>query len=189
MVEPSALLRACAGIPSAELRRLSMQASATVWSAEDWYDTFVGCQEITHVLAYYTLAGSLLDALELTIDSGTDDDDDVSSSSSEGNGVPLFQELVSLTLVGVDFMRANETASITLFDTMELRQTSPLCVTTLDRIELRACTVDEDDVDSLRTFASVVVWDSVTDVHSWQHDLWMEHLDEERDDDEDDEAE
>ena len=103
--------------------------------------------------------------------------------------MPLFQELVSLTLVGTDFVRANETASITLFDTMELRQTSPLCVTTLDRIELRACTVDEDDVDSLRTFASVVVWDSVTDVHSWQHDLWMDHLDEERDDNDDDEAE
>ena len=51
------------------------------------------------------------------------------------------------------------------------------------------CTVEEDDVDSLRTFASVVVWDSVTDVHSWQHDLWMEHLDEERDDDKDDETE
>ena len=113
-----------------------MQASATVWSAEDWYDTFVGCQEITHVLAYYTLAESLLDALELTIDSGTDDDDDddVSSSSSEGNGVPFFRELVSLTLVGVDFMRANETASITLFNAMELRQTSPSCVTTLDRL-------------------------------------------------------
>ena len=187
-VERSALLRACAGIPGAELRAISMRANATVWSPEDWYDTFVGCQEITHVLAYDTLAESLLEALGLTTGSGTDDDD-ASSSNSEGNGVPLFQELVSLTLVGVDFMRANETASITLFDTMELRQSSPLCVTTLDRIELRACTVDEDDVDSLRTFASVVVWDSVTDVHSWQHDLWMDHLDEERDDDEDDEAE
>ena len=71
--------------------------------------------------------------------------------------MPLFQELVSLTLVGVDFMRANETASITLFDTMELSLTSPLCVTTLNHIELHACTVDEDDVDSLRTFASVVM--------------------------------
>ena len=114
-------------------------------------DTFLGFQEITHVLAYDILAENLLDALGLNTSSGTDDDDDVNSSSSEGNGVPLFQELVSLTLVGVDFMRANEIASSTLFDMMELRQTSPLRVTTLDRIELRACTVDEDDVDSLRS--------------------------------------
>jgi hypothetical protein len=165
-----------------------MRPSATVWSADDWYDTFVRFQEITHVLAYDTLAESLLDALGLTTGSGADDDD-ANSSSSEGNGVPLFQELVSLTLVGVGFMRANETASITQFDTMELRQTSPLCVTTLDRIELRACTVEEDDVDSLRTFTYVVVWDSVTDVHSWQYDPWTDHLDEERDDDDDNEAE
>ena len=49
-VERSALLRAWPGIPRAELRALSMRARATVWSPEDWYDTFVGCQEITHVL-------------------------------------------------------------------------------------------------------------------------------------------
>ena len=150
-VERSALLRACAGIPGAELRALSMQASATVWSAEDWYDRFAAFQEITHVLAYDTLAESLLDALRLNTSSGTDGNDDANNSSSEGNYVPLFQELVSLTLVGVNFVCANKTASITLFDTMELRQTSPLCVTTLDRIELRACTVEEDDVDFLRT--------------------------------------
>ena len=193
-VERSALLRACAGIPVAELRALSMRASATVWSADDWYDTFVGCPEITHVLAYDTLAESLLDALGLTTsssaDTDTDDyDDDGNSASSEANGVPLFQELVSLTLVGVDFVRASETASITLFDTMEWRQASPLCVTTLDRIELRVCTVEEDDVDALRTFASVVVWDSVTDAHSWPNDPWMDQVDEERDDDDDDEVE
>ena len=145
-VERSAFLRACAGIPSAELRVLGMRARATVWSAEDWYDRFAVCQEITHVLAYDTLAESLLDALGLDTSSGTDDNDTANSSSSEGNSVPLFQELESLTLVGVDFVRAKETASITLFDTMELRQTSLLCVTTLDRIELRACTVDEDVV-------------------------------------------
>ena len=108
--------------------------SSKVWSPEDWYNTFVGCQEITHVLAYDTLTESLLEALGPTTGSGADDDDDVSSSSSEGNGVPFSRELVSLTLVGVDFMRANETASITLFDTNELRQTSPSCVTTLDRL-------------------------------------------------------
>ena len=49
----------------------------------------------------------------------------------------------------------------------------------------RGCCV----ADSLTTLASVVVWYSVTDVHSWQHDLWVDHLDEERDDDENDEAE
>ena len=126
-VERSALLWACAGIPRAELHALSMKASATGWSTEDWYDTFVGCQEITHVLAYDTLAESLLDALGLSAGSGTDDGANSSKQrlASERNCVPLFQELVSLTLVGVDFVRANETASITLFDTMELRLTSP----------------------------------------------------------------
>ena len=69
-------------------------------------------------------------------------------------------------LVEVDFMHANGTASITLFDAMKLRQTSPLYVTTLVRIGLRACTIEDADVDSLRTFASVIVWDSVTNVHS-----------------------
>jgi hypothetical protein len=48
-----------------------------------------------------------------------------------------------LTLVGVDFMHANKTVSIMLFDMMELRQTNPLCVTALDPIELRACTIEE----------------------------------------------
>ncbi|KAF8263588.1 hypothetical protein EI94DRAFT_571660 [Lactarius quietus] len=174
-----------------------MRARDTVWTADDWYDTFVGCPEITHVLAYDALAESLLDALWRTTGSDTDtdtdtdddDDDDDNSASSEGSGVPLFQELVSLTLVGVDFMRANETASVTLFDAMEWRQTSPLCVTTLDRIELRACTVEEEDVDALRVFASVVVWDSTTDAHSWPNEPWMDQVDEERDEDDEDEAE
>ena len=193
-VERTALLRACGGIPIAELRSLSMRASATVWSADDWYDTFVGCSEITHVLAYDALAESLLEALALTTGSGSDtdtedDDDDDNSASSEGNGVPLFQELVSLTLVGLDFVRANETAAITLFDTMEWRQASPLCVTTLDRIELRMCTVEEEDIDALRPFASVVVWDSINDALSWPNEPWMDQVDEERDDEDDDEAE
>ncbi|KAN0127159.1 hypothetical protein V8E53_015029 [Lactarius tabidus] len=191
-VERSVLLRACAGIPVAELRALSMRASATVWSADDWYDTFVGCSEITHVSAHDALAESLLDALALTNGSGSDTDtdgDDDNSASSEGNGVPLFQELVSLTLVGVDFVRANETASITLFDTMEWRQASPLCVTTLDRIELRVCTVEEEDVDSLRPFASVVVWDSITDAHSWPNEPWMDQVEQESGNDDDDEVE
>ena len=193
-VERTALLRACGGIPIAELRSLSMRANATVWSADDWYDTFVGCSEITHVLAYDALAESLLEALALTTGSGSDtdtedDDDDDNSASSEGNGVPLFQELVSLTLVGLDFVRANETAAITLFDTMEWRQASPLCVTTLDRIELRMCTVEEEDIDALRPFASVVVWDSINDALSWPNEPWMDQVDEERDDEDDDEAE
>ena len=73
-----------------------MRASATVCFAEDWYDTFVGFQEITHVITYDTLAESLLNTLGLTsTGSDTDDDDEV---KQRGNGVPLFQELVSLTV-------------------------------------------------------------------------------------------
>ncbi|KAH9170440.1 hypothetical protein EDB89DRAFT_1306448 [Lactarius sanguifluus] len=185
-VEHSALLRACAGIPVAELRALSLRASAAVWSAGDWYNTFVNCPEITHVLAYDTLAESLLNALgpssgisnDTGIHTDTDEDDDYvnnggdnDDSDSDSNGdndnvnndvnvndnnenddndsAPLFQELVSLTLVGIDFMRRSETALNALFDTMDWRQASPLCVTTLDRIELRACTIEEDEVDCL----------------------------------------
>ncbi|KAH8981137.1 hypothetical protein EDB92DRAFT_2107027 [Lactarius akahatsu] len=150
-VERSALLRACAGIPFAELRALSLRASAAVWSAGDWYKTFVNCPEITHVLAYDALA-----------------------------------ELVSLTLVGIDFMRGSETALNALFDTMDWRQASPLCVTTLDRIELRACTIEDDKVDCLKEFASVVVWDPNTDADSWLNDPWMILAEEERDDDDED---
>ena len=57
----------------------------------------MGFQEIMHVLAYNTLAESLLDALGLTTGSGTNDNN-ANSSSSEGNGVPLFQELILLTV-------------------------------------------------------------------------------------------
>ena len=207
-VERHALLRACAGVPIAELRALSLRASAAVWSADDWYNTFVDCREITHVLAYDALAESLLDALGLSTGTGTgtgtdinddddnhnnddhynDDDHDGDGDDSAGrdsDGVPLFQELVSLTLVGVDFVRANEMALNALFDAMEWRQASPLCVTTLDRIELRACTIEEEEVDLLRKFASVIVWDPIADADSWLNDPWMV-LDEERDDDDDD---
>ena len=85
------------GIPCADLPALSIQVIATLWSAEDWCDMFMGFQEITHVLAYNTLAESLLNALRLTTGSGTDDDN-TNSSSSEGNGMPPFQELISLTV-------------------------------------------------------------------------------------------
>ncbi|KAH9048661.1 hypothetical protein EDB83DRAFT_2676924 [Lactarius deliciosus] len=224
-VERSALLRACAGIPVAELRALSLRASAVVWSAGDWYNTFVNCPEITHVLAYDTLAESLLNALGPSSGIGTDtgihtdtdedddydnnggdnDDSDSDSNGDNGNGnvdngvnvddnnenddndsAPLFQELVSLTLVGIDFMRRSETALNALFDTMDWRQASPLCVTTLDRIELRACTIEDDEVDCLKEFASVVVWDPSTDADSWLNDPWMILAEEERDDDDED---
>ena len=222
-MERRALLRACAGVPVAELRAIGLRASAAVWSANDWYDTFVNCPEITHVLAHGALSESLLDALGPFAGTGTgivtvtvtdsvtntftdtttdtdsvtetdtesvtvtdtddEDDDDYNSASNESHGVPLFQELVSLTLVGVDFVDVNETALSTLLDTMEWRQASPLCVTTLDRIELRACTIEEDEVDPLRAFASVVVWDSITD---GPDDPLMGWVGEERDDDDDD---
>ncbi|KAH9038168.1 hypothetical protein EDB85DRAFT_2287595 [Lactarius pseudohatsudake] len=222
-VDRSALVRACAGIPVAELRALSLRASAAVWSARDWYNTFVNCPEITHVLAYDTLAESLLNALgpssgistDTGIDIDTDEDDDYDNNGgddddgdSDSNGdnvdvnndvndndnnenddnhsVPLCQELVSLTLVGVDFMRGSETALNALFDTMDWRQASPLCVTTLDRIELRACTIEDDEVDCLKEFASVVVWDPNTDAESWLNDPWMILAEEERDDDDED---
>lgn len=195
-MERGALLRAWAGIPVAELRALSLRASAAVWSADDWYHTFVDCLEITHVLAHGAPAESLLDAIgryadadagidtdNATVtatDTDTNDDDD----DDERYGVPLFQELVSLTLVGVDFVRANEMALSALEVAMESRQASPLCTTTLDRIELRACSIEEEEVDYLRAFASVVVWDAITDAY-WQNDPWMGWVDEERDDDDD----
>ncbi|KAH9052533.1 hypothetical protein EDB87DRAFT_1835844 [Lactarius vividus] len=218
-VERSALLRACAGIPVAELRALSLRASTAVWSAGDWYDTFVNCPEITHVLAYDALGESLLNALGPTsgishdtginIDVDTDEDDDYDNnggddddSNSNGDNInandndnnenndndsaPLFQELVSLTLVGIDFMRGSETALDALFVAMDWRQASPLCVTILDRIELRACTIEDEEVDRLKEFASVVVWDPDTDADSWLNDPWMILAEEERDDDDED---
>ena len=209
-MERNSLLRACENIPVAELRALGLRASAAVWSADDWYDTFVDCPEVTHVLTHGAPAESLFDALGMFTGTGTgintttttdtvtdtftytDTDTDTvtdtdydDSTSSESSSMPLFQELVSLTLVGVDFVPENETALNALFDTMERRQASPLCVTTLDRIELRACTVEEEVIDSLRAFASVVVWDSITDAHGWLDDPWMGWADEERDDDDD----
>jgi len=33
------------------------------------------------------------------------------------------------------------------------------------------------------------VWDSITDAHSWPNEPWMDQVDEERDDEDDDEAE
>jgi len=101
--------------------------------------------------------------------------------SSEGSGsgagagagddvsAPLFPELVSLTLTGVNFMRAADGAWLTMSSAMMKRQASPACVTILDRIELRGCTVAEWMVDSLNEFTAVVVWDSVTDPDNWMH--------------------
>ena len=170
-MERRALLRACAEVPIADLRALSLRADAAVWSTRDWRATFVGCPEITHVLAFDVPAESLLEALRppslpaapLPNDNNNDNDND------ENSTVPLFQELVSLTLVGVNFVRAQEEAWFTLAGTLVQRQKSPACVTILDRVELRGCTVAEDAIDSLKEFAAVVVWDSVTDPNSWIH--------------------
>ncbi|KAH9048659.1 hypothetical protein EDB83DRAFT_2553537 [Lactarius deliciosus] len=140
--------------------------AAAVWSAGDWYNTFVNCPEIAHVLAYDTLAESLLNALGpssgIGNDTGVDIDDydnnggDDDDSDSDNNGdndndsnnnenddndiAPLFQELpvASLTLVGIDFIE-------------------PLMRDYAGRIELRACTIEDDEVDCLKEFASVIM--------------------------------
>ncbi|KAH9052531.1 hypothetical protein EDB87DRAFT_1692243 [Lactarius vividus] len=129
----AALLRACADIPVAELRALSLRTSTTVWSAGDWYSTGI--------------------STDTGIDIDTDEDNN-DVRDNDNDSAPLFQELVSLTLVGIDFMRGSETALNALFRAMDWRQASPSCVTTLDRIELRACTIEEDEVDCLKEFAS-----------------------------------
>jgi len=163
-MERRALLRACAGVPIAQLRALSLRPSNAVWSAHDWYDTFVDCSEITHVLAHDALAESLIEALRLsTGPPGIDDDDDDEIISSDRDGLPLFQELVSLSLVGVDFGAADEWMRKRLCNSMKRRQANPLCVTLLDHLELRACTVKEEWVDALGDFACIVVWDRITD--------------------------
>jgi len=173
---PGALLEACTGIPTAELCALSLRARSAVWSPNDWYDVFVDCLEITHVLAYAALAESFIDEPILSPghspDTGTDyndnvnvdndnhnendsdggddsdinddegdhnDNEDGDSRNSDRDGPPLFQKLVSLTLVGVDLLRSNEWGTSALYDAVEWRQAQPLlCATTLDRIELRA---------------------------------------------------
>ncbi|KAH9035678.1 hypothetical protein EDB84DRAFT_1484778 [Lactarius hengduanensis] len=154
-MEQRALLRACACVPLADLRALSLRADAAVWSARDWRATFTACPEVTHVMASDVPAESLLEAL--------------SPPADGGSSAPLFPELVSLTLVGVNFVRAEEEAWSTLASALVQRQKSPACVTILDRVELRACTVAEDTIDSLKEFAAVVVWDSVMDPNSWIH--------------------
>jgi hypothetical protein len=82
---------------------------------------------------------------------------------------PLFPELVSLTLLGVNFVRANKAAWQTFSSAMTKRQASPACVTILDRIEFRGCTVAEWMVDGLNEYTAVVVWDSVSDPDNWMH--------------------
>lgn len=199
-LERRALRRACAGVPLDELRAVSVCAEAAVWSAREWYDTFVGSVEITHVAALESPGGSVLDALKPpsapspiststtseTNNNSTNNDnnnnngtgnDDQSSNGSNGEGdarrpptpPPLFPELVSLTLAGVNFVRAGEGAWQTLLGALTARQASPSCVTILDRVELRGCTVADSMVDGLNEFAAVVVWDSVTDPDNWMH--------------------
>ncbi len=161
-MERRALLRACTCVPLADLRALCVRADAAVWSVRDWRATFTACPEITHVLASDVPAESLLEALSPPPTARPDDDD-------ASDCAPLFQELVSLTLVGVNFVRAEEEAWFTLAGALVQRQKSPACVTILDRIELRTCTVAEDAIDSLKEFAAIVVWDSITDPSSWIH--------------------
>ena len=234
-MERRALRRACAGMPLDELRALSIRAEAAVWDAHDWYDTFVGSVEITHVAGLETPGESVLDALKLPLDTDVGSGSDTSSSGngtgSNGTGggesgggdppppqsplqpspqppppppppppsssppqqqqqqqPPLFPELVSLTLVGVNFVRANKGAWLALSGAMTKRQASPACVTILDRIEFRGCTVAEWMVDGLNEYTAVVVWDSVSDPDNWMHvprDV-EGAADEDEDDDDDD---
>ena len=202
-MERRAIHRACAFVPLEELRALSVRTEAAVWGAQDWYDTFVGSVEITHVAALETPGESVLDALKLpttatattttttstnarastnTTSTSTNTSDNEGSrggsEEDEGGGggsgppppsPPLFPELVSLTLAGVNFVRASEAVWSTMSAAMAQRQASPACVTILDRIELRGCTVSEWMVDGLNEFTAVVVWDSVTDPDNWMH--------------------
>jgi len=201
-LERRALRRACAGVPLDELRAVSVCAEAAVWNTRDWYDTFVGSVEITHVAALESPGESVFDALkppsapspistststststtsEINHNSSSDDNNDNqgSSGSSSSNSEtdarrpptppPLFPELVSLTLAGVNFVRASEGAWQTLLSALTARQASPSCVTILDRVELRGCTVADCMADGLNEFAAVVVWDSVTDPDNWMH--------------------
>ena len=108
---------------------------------------------------------------------------------------PLFPELVSLTLVGVNFVRASKASWLTFSSAMTKRQASPACVTILDRIEFRGCTVAEWMVEGLNEYTAVVVWDSVSDPDNWMHvprdveGAADEDDDEDEDEDEDDEDE
>ena len=179
-MERRALRRACAGVPLDELRALSVCAEAAVWGANDWYELFVGSVEITHVSALEAPGGSVLDALKLPSPSPVSPSTENTGSSSSGGGgggsgsgdagPPLFPELVSLTLAGVNFVRSNEAAWKTFLSAMAKRQASPGCVTILDRVELRGCNVAESMIDRLNEFAAAVVWDSVTDPdNNWMH--------------------
>ena len=76
---------------------------------------------------------------------------------------------MSLTLAGVNFVRASKAAWLTFSGAMTKRQASPACVTILDRIEFRGCTVAEWMVDGLNEYTAVVVWDSVSDPDNWMH--------------------
>jgi hypothetical protein len=174
-MERRALRRACAGVPLDELRALSVYAEAAVWGANDWYEMFVESVEITHVSALEVPGGSVLDALKLPsplpVSPSTENTNAAAAGNSNGGsgsgsgdaGPPLFPELVSLTLAGVNLVRANEAAWKTFLSAMAKREVSPVCVTILDRVELRRCNVAKSMADYLKKFAAVVVWDSVTD--------------------------
>ncbi|KAF8263586.1 hypothetical protein EI94DRAFT_1740599 [Lactarius quietus] len=63
------------------------------------------------------------------------------TGSGSAYRAPLFPELASLTLVGVDFVRMGGAAWRSLSGALFRREASRTCVTILDRIELRSCTV------------------------------------------------
>ena len=149
-MERRALLQACAGLPLADLRTLCIRAEAALWSVHDWYDMFVACPGITDVSAFGASGEHLLRALELYTGSGG------------GYRAPLFPELASLTLVGVDFVRMGGTAWRALSGALFRREASRACVTILDRIELRRCAVKKEIIDSLKRSAAIVVWDMIT---------------------------
>jgi hypothetical protein len=117
----------------------------------DWYDTFVACSGITDVLAFGAAAERLLGALELY------------TGTSGAYRAPLFPELASLTLEGVDFVRMGKAAWRTLSGALFRREASRACVTILDRVELRRCAVTKEMIDSLKKSAVLVVWDTIMD--------------------------
>jgi hypothetical protein len=148
-MERRAILGACERVSG--LRALSVRAESSMWSVHDWYDTFVSCPGITDVLASGAAAERLLGALELYTGTGS------------AYRAPLFPELASLTLEGVDFVRMGGAAWRTLSGALFRREASRACVTILDRIELRRCAVKKEIIDSLKRSAVLVVWDMITD--------------------------
>ena len=150
-MERQALLGACARVSSVGLRALSVRAESSLWSVHDWYDTFVACHGVTDVLAFGATAERLLGALELYTGTGG------------AYRAPLFPELASLTLEGVDFVRMGKAAWRTLSGALFRREASRACVTILERVELRHCVFTKEMIDSLKRSAVLVIGAMITD--------------------------